>query len=532
MSFLPEYTMNNINAGIRKSKAAKFKVNTPIFKPNGKNVDVDGFMDEVAASSPQSTDPWTSVFQSDAPKNIGLQTFSGADPNVQPNQQSAGGNKLGNIANKVGQGLEVAADIYGQVKNATANKVSKAIATTSAIAGFADNHVQAFRNQQRQQKLQQKSIFGTNSVLPQDNFNGSNPLMQQDDSFFLQEKGGKNTKPTKRTVYVENSNDPRLRAYQDSLALYNYSNQNRANNLIKKGYRYGGDWNDSQDVNANTKLTEEQKLEVLKALDVNANKGLQKIPVRNKPDNTTLISNYLGHSESDRTYYELAHGKIAPTEIATLEDGLWRNHSHIKTTRGKSEPAGKFINSKGRKNPNYKKAPPVDKGLPVDADYLEMLLYKEPEERVVLKKGNNLPTADDIERALRAKDLGEEIPKNLRYNRTQPLTKQELEAAIHAGLMQNGGRIMNVGGAVYDAAAFGANFIPGVGPAVSMGMNAVESMFDVTGRKKDARETAFINNKLPGALSGLSSYLPQAKNGSKIIDAPHMGGVYIEYDED
>lgn len=114
--------------------------------------------------------------------------------NTSSKQTKSKGIDLNGIGQGVMQGVEAVGDFIGEVRNVTSNKVSKALGTTAALAGFADNHVQAFRNQQRQQKLQQKSIFGTNSVLPQDNFNGSNPLMQSDDSFFLQKKGGKNIK--------------------------------------------------------------------------------------------------------------------------------------------------------------------------------------------------------------------------------------------------------------------------------------------------------------------------------------------------
>jgi hypothetical protein len=179
------------------------------------------------------------------------------------------------------------------------------------------------------------------------------------------------------------TDDPRkVQAYNDSLALYNFTNQNRVDNLLRQGFAYDTD----KSRKVNYKLTDTDKKEYQKAEGVNPKKGLQKII---QSGNDGRIDNQLGGKRDVKAQYELMHGKIAPTEIAPLYDSWWRHNPYLYNSKNmvfggderfdKDEPGF-------RKNPNYNKPNAKDKEGTVIRNFFEVPIYKKPVQPYILQQ--------------------------------------------------------------------------------------------------------------------------------------------------
>lgn len=165
-------------------------------------------------------------------------------------------------------------------------------------------------------------------------------------------------------IYVDDKNDSRYRAYQDSLSLYNASNQARVDNLIKQGFAYDTDSGD-----APAKLSEKEKIDFLKSYNPSNKKGLIKIV---QSGNDGLQDKGFGGSKDVKAQYELMHSGIAPESTAPLYDTYWRN--------SKNNP----INNKP--NPKYGTASAKDKDGEVIRSFFNVPVYKKPVQPVILEK--------------------------------------------------------------------------------------------------------------------------------------------------
>jgi hypothetical protein len=167
-------------------------------------------------------------------------------------------------------------------------------------------------------------------------------------------------------IITSNPKDPRLKAYQDSLALYKRSNQTRVDNLLKQGFKYDTDKN----VKKNYKLSNKEKSNYQKSIGVNKNKGLQKIV---QSGNDGKIDQSVGGYADKKAQYELTHGQIAPIELADLYDSWWR-----------SSPTLSLENN--RPNPNYKKPFAKDLEGEVLRNFFHVPIYKEPIQPVIYEE--------------------------------------------------------------------------------------------------------------------------------------------------
>jgi len=184
-------------------------------------------------------------------------------------------------------------------------------------------------------------------------------------------------------IIVNNPNDPRLQAYQDSLDLYNFSNQQRIDNLLRQGFRY--DTNNNKKVN--NVFNERKKQEWQKAFKVNPKKGLQKII---QSGNDGKIDNSTGGNYDTKAQYELMHGKIAPVASASLYDAHWRNNEYLYDYIDEN---GKFSTLGGhdfdrnetnfRKNPYYKEPLAIDKKGKVIRNFFEVPIYQKPVQPII-----------------------------------------------------------------------------------------------------------------------------------------------------
>ena len=165
-------------------------------------------------------------------------------------------------------------------------------------------------------------------------------------------------------IYVDDKNDSRYRAYQDSLSLYNASNQARVDNLIKQGFAYDTDSGD-----APAKLSEKEKIDFLKSYNPSNKKGLIKIV---QSGNDGLKDEGVGGSKDVKAQYELMHSGIAPESTAPLYDTYWRS--------SKNNP----INNKP--NPKYGTASAKDKDGEVIRNFFNVPVYKKPVQPVILEK--------------------------------------------------------------------------------------------------------------------------------------------------
>jgi hypothetical protein len=183
-------------------------------------------------------------------------------------------------------------------------------------------------------------------------------------------------------IKVTDPNDPRLRAYNDSNALYNFSNQERVNNIIKQGFAYDTKNNKIK----NNIFSEKDKAEYQKTSGVNSKKGLQKIV--QSGNNGTRDNGYNGEMDT-KAQYELMHGKIAPVASANTYDKQWRKKKYLYedelgNTLGGSEL---FKDEKGfRKNPNYGNPLPKDKAGKVIRNFFEIPIYKKPVQPYIYEK--------------------------------------------------------------------------------------------------------------------------------------------------
>lgn len=191
-------------------------------------------------------------------------------------------------------------------------------------------------------------------------------------------KGGKVNAP----IYVDNRNDPRLKKYQDSLALFNASNMGRVNSLLKQGYKYDTDGS----VKNNRELTPSQKKQYQKAMGVNPNKFLQNII---QDGNDGIKDNREGGKKDLKKQAELMHGQIAPIEMADLFDNLWRNSEYLQGELKNPMPGYDKTDKTYRKNPNYGKPLAKDKEGEVIRNFFSVPIYKKPVQPVILNVGDN-----------------------------------------------------------------------------------------------------------------------------------------------
>jgi hypothetical protein len=179
------------------------------------------------------------------------------------------------------------------------------------------------------------------------------------------------------------TDDPRkVRAYNDSLALYNFTNQDRVDNLLRQGFAYDTD----KLRKVNYKLTDVDKKEYQRGERVNPKKGLQKII---QSGNDGKIDKNLGGKYDLKAQYELMHGKIAPTEIANLYDNWWRHDPYLYNSQGMVFGGDeRFDKDKPgfRKNPNYNKPNAKDKEGTVIRNFFGVPIYKEPVQPYILQK--------------------------------------------------------------------------------------------------------------------------------------------------
>jgi hypothetical protein len=167
-------------------------------------------------------------------------------------------------------------------------------------------------------------------------------------------------------IVVSDPKDPRLKAYQDSLALYNRSNQARVDALLRQGFKYDTKNNKKQ----NYLYTEKEKRDYQQSMGVNPNKGLQKMI---QSGNDGRIDQSVGGQYDKKAQYELTHGKIAPIGIAPLYDSWWR-----------TSPTLTLENN--RPNPNYGKPFAKDFEGKVIRNFFSVPLYKEPVQPVEYRK--------------------------------------------------------------------------------------------------------------------------------------------------
>lgn len=189
---------------------------------------------------------------------------------------------------------------------------------------------------------------------------------------------GRMQKGGRAPIYTDNPNDPRLRAYNDSLALYQGSNQSRINNLLKQGFKYDTDNNKP----INTQLNNKDKQEFQKNMGVNPKKGLQKII---QSGNDGKRDNAMGGDSDLKAQYELMSGKIAPIAQAPLYDAWWRKSQYLQKTNVGDLGAGAIQkNDKDvRPNPNYGKPLARDKNGEVIRNFFNVPIYKKPVQPVV-----------------------------------------------------------------------------------------------------------------------------------------------------
>jgi len=169
-------------------------------------------------------------------------------------------------------------------------------------------------------------------------------------------------------------------AYQDSVALYNASNQFRVNNLLKQGFKY-----DSEDFEKNIKLTPSQKKEWQKSFNLNTKKGLQKIIQKG---NDGQIDTDIGGNFDKKPQYDLMHGTIAPVEIAPLYDSYWRHSKYLYDVDNNTYPGSEYDkNQKNfRMNPNYGKPNAKDKNGEAIRNFFTIPIYKKPVVKPVLEE--------------------------------------------------------------------------------------------------------------------------------------------------
>ena len=183
------------------------------------------------------------------------------------------------------------------------------------------------------------------------------------------QNGGK-----KKPLYVESKNDPRYRAYQDSLALYKGSNQERVNKLLAQGFKYDVD---KKNKSKNYIFTNKDKKNYQKG-QVNPKKGLQKII---QDGNDGKKDSALGGKDDKNAQYELMHGKIAPIGVAPLYDDWWRTSQYLYETKNNITLPGSIYDKDQknfRKNPHYKAPYATDKTGKVLRNFFNVPLYKKP----------------------------------------------------------------------------------------------------------------------------------------------------------
>ena len=209
-----------------------------------------------------------------------------------------------------------------------------------------------------------------------------------------------------KVTYVD-VNDPigmkAYRAYQDSSALYNRSNQARVDALLRQGFKYDTENNKKQ----NYLYTEKEKKDHQKSMGVNPNKDLQKII---QSGNNGRIDQSVGGQYDTKAQSELMHGKIAPIGIAPLYDSWWRTSPTLTLENDKP-------------NPNYGKPFAKDLEGKVIRNFFSVPIYKKPTQPVKVK-----PTYENYLKTVNPDYLGpdynlEEAYKNLPYDMMQDWAK-------------------------------------------------------------------------------------------------------------
>lgn len=223
---------------------------------------------------------------------------------------------------------------------------------------------------------------------------------------------GDDPKKPKTVIYNDyNKYLKAKQAYDDSLALYNASNQARVNNLLRQGFVYDTDKGKKQ----NYKLTDKEKKEYQRSL-VNPKKGLQNVI---QEGNDGKIDKYLGGKNDTKAQYELMHGKIAPVAIAPLVDNLWRNSPYLYEYDGSTLPGHDFDKNKPnfRKNPNYGKPYAKDKNGVVIRNFFSVPIYAKPTE----------PKYQELEE-VKSKDESFMFPGVLSYDKKEmtPFAEEDL----------------------------------------------------------------------------------------------------------
>ena len=186
--------------------------------------------------------------------------------------------------------------------------------------------------------------------------------------------GGQFQNGGKTPLYVESKNDPRYIAYQDSLALYKGSNQERVNKLLAQGFKYDVD---KKSKSKNYIFTNKDKKDYQKG-QVNPKKGLQKII---QDGNDGKKDSALGGKDDKNAQYELMHGKIAPIGVAPLYDDWWRTSQYLYETKNNNTLPGSIYDKDQknfRKNPHYKAPYAIDKTGKVLRNFFNVPLYKKP----------------------------------------------------------------------------------------------------------------------------------------------------------
>jgi hypothetical protein len=186
--------------------------------------------------------------------------------------------------------------------------------------------------------------------------------------------GGQFQNGGKTPLYVESKNDPRYIAYQDSLALYKGSNQERVNKLLAQGFKYDVD---KKSKSKNYIFTNKDKKDYQKG-QVNPKKGLQKII---QDGNDGKKDSALGGKDDKNAQYELMHGKIAPIGVAPLYDDWWRTSQYLYESKNNNTLPGSIYDKDQknfRKNPHYKAPYAIDKTGKVLRNFFNVPLYKKP----------------------------------------------------------------------------------------------------------------------------------------------------------
>jgi len=175
-----------------------------------------------------------------------------------------------------------------------------------------------------------------------------------------------------------NPNDPRIQAHSDSLALYNSSNQFRADNILSQGgWKYDTDGN----IPKNSNLTKEDKKSYLEANKKNLGnkKGLG---YEIQAGNDGVIDSSIAGSSDTKAQKELIHTDIAPVSYANLVDTWWRSSKNIESYKD-----DKIIRTP---NPNYGKPKAKDKDGEVIRMFFSVPIYEKPKQNVILKKKDKI----------------------------------------------------------------------------------------------------------------------------------------------